>query len=109
MGADLRRAHGEVGLEGREQRLVGLQVLSQHGEQIRLAFGGGGDDGGSGPSPELALDRYHVVNVGAAQDIPGTTAQLFGRVDNLFDENYVENFGFPQAGRTFRAGLKAKY
>lgn len=73
------------------------------------AIAGGGDDGGSGPSPELALDSYHVVNVGAAQDIPGTTAQLFGRVDNLFDENYVENFGFPQAGRTFRAGLKAKY
>lgn len=73
------------------------------------AIAGGGDGGDNGVVAPLALGSYHVVNVGATQDVPGTTAQLFGRIENLFDENYVENFGFPQAGRTFFAGMRAKF
>ena len=69
----------------------------------------GGGDGGSGVVAALELDSYQVVNVGLKQDVLGTAAQLFGRVENLFDENYAETFGFPQPGRTFYAGMRAKW
>lgn len=74
-----------------------------------LSGGGGGGGAGSGPVQVLDLGSYHVFNLGASQDIPGTTAQLFGRIDNVTDETYVETFGMPQPGRSVFGGIRAKF
>lgn len=56
----------------------------------------------------LALDNYNLVNVGITQDLSGGAAQVFGRVENLLDENYQTAYGFPEAGRTFYVGFRTK-
>lgn len=71
--------------------------------------GGGGGGAGDGPTPVLPLDSYHVVNAGITQSIPQTGAELFGRIDNVFDENYVESFSHPQPGRSYFFGMRAKF
>ncbi len=54
------------------------------------------------------LDAYHLVNLGVTQDLAGNAAQLFGRVENVLDEDYQTAYGFPEAGRTFYLGLRTK-
>ena len=55
----------------------------------------------------LELADYHLLNLGLTQDIGGAY-QLYGRVENVLDENYELSFGFPEAGRVFFIGLRAK-
>lgn len=57
---------------------------------------------------ELRLDDYHLLNLGITQDIAGGVYQLYGRVENVLDEDYETSFGFPEAGRTFFIGLRTK-
>ena len=57
----------------------------------------------------MTLDSFHVFNVGASQEILGTSAEIFGRVDNVLDANVYETFGFPDPGRTFFGGVRAKF
>ncbi len=71
--------------------------------------GGGGGGTGEGPTPVLPLGSYHVFNAGITQTIPHTSAELFGRIDNVFDENYVEAFSHPQPGRSYFFGMRAKF
>ena len=56
----------------------------------------------------LELDDYHLLNLGLTQDLPGEAFQLYGRVENVLDENYESSFGFPEPGRVFFMGLRAK-
>jgi vitamin B12 transporter len=56
----------------------------------------------------LALDPYHLLGVGFTQDFDGGAAQLFGRVDNILDEDYQTSYGFPEPGRTFFVGLRSR-
>jgi len=56
----------------------------------------------------LDLDAYHLVNLGLTQDFDGGAAQLFGRIENLLDEDYETSYGFPEAGRIFFVGLRSK-
>jgi len=60
------------------------------------------------PTVPIALADYHLINVGVSQQIT-KNAELFVRVDNVLDQNYVDNFGFEQAGRTFFFGARAKF
>jgi outer membrane receptor protein involved in Fe transport len=55
----------------------------------------------------LELADYHLLNIGLTQDLGGAY-QLYGRVENALDENYESSFGFPEAGRVFFLGLRAK-
>ena len=55
----------------------------------------------------LELADYHLLNLGVTQDVGGAY-QLYGRVENVLDENYESSFGFPEAGRVFFIGLRAK-
>ena len=48
---------------------------------------------------------YHVWSAGAAWRV-GRFAEIFGRVENLFDRSYEEAFGFPALGRRATAGLR---
>ena len=48
---------------------------------------------------------YSVWNAGASCERLGSL-DVFGRVENLFDRDYEEAFGFPALGRRFTAGLR---
>ncbi|MGK2910729.1 MAG: TonB-dependent receptor plug domain-containing protein [Sphingobium sp.] len=51
------------------------------------------------------LDAFTLVNLGADFTVvPGVS--IYGRVENLFDEDYVENVGFLAPGRAAYAGIK---
>ncbi|MEO0618393.1 MAG: TonB-dependent receptor [Pseudomonadota bacterium] len=57
-----------------------------------------------GFTPPAQLDEYVVVNVAASYQLDDHI-RLFGRVENLFDENYEEAFGFSTAPVAAYAGL----
>ncbi|WP_176592729.1 TonB-dependent siderophore receptor [Sphingobium sp. EM0848] len=53
------------------------------------------------------LDEYTVVNLNA--DVALTSnISLYGRVENLFDDHYVENVGFLTAGRAVYGGVRVR-
>nr|WP_321525302.1 TonB-dependent receptor [uncultured Cohaesibacter sp.] len=56
----------------------------------------------------VALDDYILVNVGADYQI-NDKFQVYGRIENLFDENYQEVAGYNTAGITGYLGLKADF
>jgi len=57
---------------------------------------------GSNPSLAQETGDYDVVDVKLQKAFSGLT--VFGRVMNLFDEDYVESGGFPAPGRTILIG-----
>lgn len=74
--------------------------------------GGGGGGGGAIVLPDttqvLALDDYHVVNLGLSKEFWSGQAELYGRIENVFDEDYEHSFGFPEPGRAAYVGFKVK-
>lgn len=61
------------------------------------------------PGPErVPLGAYTLVNVGGSFKV-NDTLEIFGRVDNLFDEDYEEVYGYNTQGVTAFAGLKASF
>jgi vitamin B12 transporter len=58
--------------------------------------------------PRVLLDPYWVVNAAVSYKLqPGV--ELFGRVENLFDQRYQEVFGFEAAPITAFAGVKLTF
>jgi len=55
------------------------------------------------------LGDFTLVNLKLSQKIPTTPLEIYGGVDNLFDENYEESYGLPQPGRLLYAGLVYKF
>jgi vitamin B12 transporter len=56
----------------------------------------------------VVLDRYWLVNASVSYKLqPGV--EVFGRVENLFDERYQEVFGFEAAPITAFAGIKLTF
>ncbi|MEY2531930.1 MAG: vitamin transporter, partial [Verrucomicrobiota bacterium] len=53
-------------------------------------------------------EDYSFVNVSAEYEI-NKYMSIFGRIDNLTDEQYSEVFGFPALGRTAYAGMKVRF
>lgn len=51
---------------------------------------------------------YSVVNLKVSQEV-GYGARVFARVDNLFDENYVESGGLPAPGREIFVGAEMHF
>lgn len=58
--------------------------------------------------PRVLLDDFTLVNLAADYRITHNVT-LFGRVDNLFDEDYTEVFGFQTPGRTGSVGIRASF
>ena len=58
--------------------------------------------------PRVALAGYTLVNVGGSFKV-NDTVEVFGRIDNLFDRDYEEVYGFNTPGITAFAGLKATF
>lgn len=56
----------------------------------------------------VTLDDYTLVNLTAAYDLTDTV-EIFGRIDNLFDEEYHEVLGYGSRGRAGYAGLRMRF
>ena len=56
----------------------------------------------------VKLDNYTVVNVEASCQVRDGV-QLYGGVNNLFDEDYEEGYGYAAQGITAFAGLRAQF
>jgi vitamin B12 transporter len=60
------------------------------------------------PGRRLLLDDYWLVNASVSYKLqPGV--ELFGRVENLFDQHYQEVFGYEAAPITAFAGIKLTF
>lgn len=61
------------------------------------------------------LPAYHVADLKLARDFglsgisPGSVFEVFGAIQNLFDEGYEEILGFPMPGRTFLLGGSVRW
>jgi len=55
----------------------------------------------------VKLDAYTLVNLNADVALSDGIS-IYGRVENLFDEDYVENVGFLSAGRAVYAGVRVR-
>ncbi|MBB5686487.1 TonB-dependent receptor plug domain-containing protein [Sphingobium boeckii] len=53
------------------------------------------------------LDAFTLVNLGAAFEVSDGIS-IYGRVENLFKERYVENVGFLTAGRAAYGGVRIR-
>ncbi len=58
--------------------------------------------------PNFDIEDYAFVNVAAEYEI-NRRLSIFGRIDNLADEQYSEVFGFPALGRAAYGGLKVRF
>jgi vitamin B12 transporter len=54
------------------------------------------------------MKAYTLVNLNATYDI-SKALQLFGRVENLFDDNYQEVFAFATSGRAAYGGMRVRF
>ena len=58
--------------------------------------------------PNFDIEDYAFVNVAVEYEV-NKYMSIFGRIDNLTDEQYAEVFGFPALGRAVYAGLKVRF
>ena len=56
---------------------------------------------------QVTAPGFTTTNIAASYDITGNFT-LYGRIDNLFDENYQDPIGFLHPGRGFYAGIRAR-
>jgi outer membrane cobalamin receptor len=60
------------------------------------------------PVTTTEVGDYNVFDLGVSQSLWNDRVRLVGRVENLFDEDYQETFGFPQPGRRFFIGAELR-
>ena len=75
-----------------------------------IVFNGEMEDVAFVPSlpPQVTLAPYTVVNIGASFELT-EHLEAYGRVENLFDEDYQEVFGYNTQGQTAFLGLKGMF
>jgi outer membrane cobalamin receptor len=61
------------------------------------------------PLEKAKLNDYTVVNFNVDQSCFDGKLRAFLGVDNLFDREYEESYGFPREGRAIRGGLKLRW
>ena len=78
---------------------------------LNLSYTGdqGDDDFSTFPATRVTLDAYTLVNL-AAEFAATDRLTLYGRVENLFDEDYENIFGFatPGVGAYFGARWRCR-
>src|SRR5690606_16950773 len=86
-----------------DERFSGTLTVRYNGEMTDVAY--------TDPSwipVNVVLDDFVLVNLSAEYKLrPGVS--VFGRVENLFDENYEEVFSFATAGRAAYAGARVRF
>ena len=55
------------------------------------------------------LNDYTVLNLKLAQDLLQKRLNVYVGAENLFDQNYEQSYGVPQAGRTLYAGAQYRF
>ena len=60
------------------------------------------------PAVTTEVGDYHVMDLGVSQLLWQQRLRLIGRVENVFDEDYQESFGFPQHGRRYFLGAELR-
>ncbi len=80
---------------GKLRTTVETKVVSAREE---LSFGG----------PNFDIEDYAVINLAAEYPLTPDVV-LYGRVENLTDEQYAEVFGFPALGRGAYAGVRVNF
>ena len=58
--------------------------------------------------PNFDIEDYSFVNFAAEYEV-NPHMSIFGRIDNLTNENYAEVFGFPVLGRAAYGGVKVRF
>jgi outer membrane cobalamin receptor len=58
------------------------------------------------PLQKQKLNNYTLVDLKLNQAFLKKRLHIYLGVDNLFDQDYEEAYGFPQAGRTLYAGTE---
>ncbi|HEX4696908.1 MAG TPA: TonB-dependent receptor [Candidatus Udaeobacter sp.] len=58
--------------------------------------------------PNFDIEDYSFVNIAAEYEV-NPHLSIFGRIDNLADEQYSEVFGFPALGRAAYGGVKLRF
>lgn len=58
--------------------------------------------------PNFDIENYSFVNIAAECGV-NPHLSLFGRIDNLTNEQYSEVFGFPALGRAAYGGVKVRF
>ncbi len=58
--------------------------------------------------PNFDIEDYSFVNIAAEYEV-NPHLSIFGRIDNLTDEQYSEVFGFPALGRAAYGGVKVRF
>ncbi len=98
----IRRPHNKWSLDGRWQASEKLSL-----DADVLSVGSWVDGNRDFSIPRLNAPGYTTVDVAANYDL---TRQLtvYGRITNLFGENYQDPYGFMRPGRGIFVGLKAR-
>jgi vitamin B12 transporter len=60
------------------------------------------------PPTRVTLSKYNLINLAACYDFT-PHLQIFGRLENLFDEDYEEISGYGVPGRSVFGGLKLSF
>lgn len=87
--------------------LVDYSFNEQTNFNLEIIYVGARDDNNfsSFPAKRVKLDAYTLINLAAHYDM-FNFLRLFARVENLFDTQYEEVFGFGTPGLAFFGGLK---
>jgi len=100
----LRRAQNKFALN------VNYQFMDQGNVNLNLVYAGKRDDNdySNWPATRVELDNYVLIDLAASYDITGNI-QIFGRVENLLDEDYEEIKGFGTPELSAFAGCKLSF
>jgi vitamin B12 transporter len=58
--------------------------------------------------PNLDIEDYAVVNLVAEYEV-NSRFSIFGRIENIGNEQYAEVFGFPNLGRAAYGGIRLRF
>ncbi len=100
----LRRAQNKFALN------VNYQFMDKGNVNLNLVYVSKRDDNdySTWPATRVELDEYVLVDLAASYDITGNI-QVFGRVENLLDEDYEEVKGFGTPELSAFAGCKLSF
>lgn len=92
-------ASGDVSWRSTDDRLGANLTVRYNGEQTDTNFA---------TFSTMTLKAFTLVNLGADYRL-SKTVQLYGRVENLFDQRYQEVFGFNAPGRAGYVGMRVGF
>ena len=102
----VRRPENKFSLNTQYRPMEKLSLnLDLHWVSDREAYSGAKDKDGNSVD---VLESYFLANIAASYDLTDHV-QLYGRVDNIFDEDYEEAWGYATPGLSGYAGVKLNF